>query len=144
MTDKPEIQKLSLSAALRLEFLIIGLGIVALFMIFQPFSLTVFSIGCGLVVVAALANNLLPLADPGTPVRYILWATAVILLIFFTALLVSIAAAHLYGLVFLKAPTVSLLAKVSSKPFWAQPLYWGIGVIDLVLWFAVNRLAGKK
>ena len=144
MTDKSEIQKLTLSAALRLEFLIIGLGIVALFMIFQPFSLTVFSIGCGLVVLAALANNLLPLSEPGMPVRTILWAAVVVLLIFFTALLVSIAAAHLYGLLFLKAPTVSLLAKVSSTPFWAQPLYWGIAFIDLVLWFAVHKLAGKK
>ncbi len=144
MIDKPEIQRLSLSAALRLEFLIIGLGIVALFMIFQPFSLTVFSIGCGLVVMAALANNLLPLAEPGMPVRTILWAVVVVLLIFFTALLVSIAAAHLYGLLFLKAPAVSLLVKVSVKSFWAQPLYWGIAIIDLVLWFTVFRLAEKK
>ena len=72
--DKHEVQRLSLPAALRLEFLIIGLGIIALFMVFQPFSLTVFSVGCGLVVVAALANNLLPLAEPGMPVRKILWA----------------------------------------------------------------------
>jgi hypothetical protein len=142
--DKHEVQKLSLPGALRLEFLIIGLGIVALFMVFQPYSLTVFSVGCGLVVMAALANNLLPLAESGTPIRYILWAAVVVLLIFFTALLVSIAAAHLYGLLFLKAPTVSLLAKVASAPFWAQPLYWGIAVIDIVLWFIVFRLAEKK
>ncbi len=142
--EKQEAQGLSLSAALRLEFFIIGLGIVALFMIFQPFSLTVFSTGCGLVVLAALANNLLPLAEPGIPVRTILWAATVVLLIFFTALLVSIAAAHLYGLLFLKAPAVSLLVKVSSTPFWAQPLYWSILIIDLVLWFVVFRLAGKK
>ncbi len=139
-----ENKKLSLSGALRLEFLIIGLGILALFMIFQPFSLVVFSIGCGLVVVAALANNLLPLAEPGTPIRSILFAASVVLVVFFTALLVSIAAAHLYGLVFLTAPSVSLLVKVSSKPFWAQPLYWGIAVADIIMWFAVYKLKGKK
>ncbi|MFK5977372.1 MAG: hypothetical protein QM488_00610 [Rhizobiaceae bacterium] len=142
--DNHQVKKLSLSGALRLEFLIIALGIVALFMIFQPFSLTVFSIGCGLVVVAALANNLLPLSEPGMPIRKILWATVVVLLIFFTALLVSIAAAHLYGMLFLKAPAVSLLVKVASKPFWAQPLYWGITFIDVVLWFVVFRLVEEK
>ena len=51
-------------AALRMEYAIIGLGILALLMIFQPFSLTVFSIGCMLVVLAGLINNLLPLAQP--------------------------------------------------------------------------------
>ena len=52
-------------AALRLELFIIGLGIFALVLIFQPFSLTVFAIGSGLVVLAGLVNNLLPLARPG-------------------------------------------------------------------------------
>ncbi|PHR95296.1 MAG: hypothetical protein COA78_30445 [Blastopirellula sp.] len=144
MTQKPETKKLTLASALRLEFAIIGLGIVALFMIFQPFSLTVFSLGCGLVVVAALVNNLLPLAEVGTPVRKIFWAATVVFLIFFTALLVSIVAAHLYGLFFLKAPTVSLLVSAPpAKPFWAQPLVWGIAAIDFVLWLVVKRLAGK-
>ena len=73
--------KLTRASALRLEFSVIGLGILALFMIFQPFSLIVFSFGCGFVVLAALANNLLPLAEPGTPVRTIYFAAAVVALI---------------------------------------------------------------
>ena len=54
--------------ALRLEYFIIGLGIFALLLIFQPFSLKLFAIGSGLVVLAGLINNLLPLAQPGVPV----------------------------------------------------------------------------
>ena len=141
---KYQSRKLTLSSALRLEFGIIGLGIVALAMIFQPFSLSVFSAGCGLVVVAALVNNLLPLAEPGTPIRSISFAAAVVLLIFCTALLVSITAAHLYGLAFLKAPAVSLLAKAPAQSFWEHPLFWGLVVADLILWFVVYRLAERK
>ncbi|MEP3276615.1 MAG: hypothetical protein ABJN26_29185 [Stappiaceae bacterium] len=135
---------LNKQSALRLEFTIIGLGIVALMMIFQPFSLTVFSLGCGLVVLAALANNLLPLAETGTPVRTVIFAAAVVALIFCTALLVAIAAAHLYGVAFLKAPAVSLLPRAASPPFWQQPLVWGVATIDVILWFAVFRLQGSK
>ncbi len=136
--------KLTKETALRLEFSIIGLGIVALIMIFQPFSLTIFSLGCGLVVVAALINNLLPLAEPGAPVRMIPFAAAVVALIFCTALLVAIAAAHLYGVAFLKAPAVSLVRRAASAPFYQQPLVWGLAVIDIILWFAVFRLRGDK
>jgi len=136
--------KLTQKSALRLEFTIIGVGIVALFMIFQPFSLSVFSLGCGIVVIAALANNLLPLAETGTPVRKIMFAAVVVALILFTALLVAIAAAHLYGVAFLKAPEVSLLRKVPSAPFWQQPLVWSLAAIDIVLWFLVFRLRGDK
>ncbi len=142
--NKTKIRKLTLSSALRLEFGIIGLGVVALAMIFQPISLPVFSAGCGLVVLAALANNLLPLAEPGTPIRQIIFAAVVVLLIFCTALLVAIAAAHLYGLVFLKAPTVSVLSKATAQPFWQHSLVWGLAVADAVLWFAVFRLTGSK
>jgi hypothetical protein len=136
--------KLTKDSAIRLEFSIIGLGIVALLMIFQPFSLTVFSLGCGLVVLAALINNLLPLAEPGTPVHKIPFAAAVVGLIFCSALLVAIAAAHLYGLAFLKAPAVSLVRRAASAPFYQQPLVWGLAVIDIILWFAVFRLRGDK
>ena len=138
------VSKLTRDSAIRLEFSIIGLGIVALLMIFQPFSLTVFSLGCGLVVLAALVNNLLPLAEPGTPVRMIPFAAAVVALIFVTALLVAIAAAHLYGLAFLKAPAVSLVRRAASAPFYQQPLVWGLAVLDIILWFAVFRLRGDK
>ncbi|MGI9355152.1 MAG: hypothetical protein ACR2PF_08350 [Rhizobiaceae bacterium] len=136
--------KLTRHSALRLEFLVIGLGILALLMIFQPFSLTVFSLGCGLVVLAALANNLLPLAETGVPTRTIMFAATVVGLIFCTALLIAIASAHLYGVAFLKAPAVSLVRRAASAPFWQQPLVWGLAVTDAILWFLVFRLRGGK
>ncbi len=90
--------------ALRLEYFIIGLGIFALVLIFQPFSLTLFAIGSGLVVLAGLVNNLLPLAQPGVPVRSVVTVALVVAMIFCIVLLVSITAAHLYGVFFLKPP----------------------------------------
>src|SRR5690242_11149152 len=66
--DNPR-QGMSVRTATRVEFGIIGLSIVALLLIFQPFSLTLFGVGCCVVVVSGLANNLLPLCQPGIPVR---------------------------------------------------------------------------
>jgi hypothetical protein len=57
------------AAARKVEYTIIGLGVLALLMIFQPFNIMLFTIGCILVVVAGLINNLLPLARPGVPGR---------------------------------------------------------------------------
>ena len=88
--------------ALRLEMFIIGLGLLALVLIFQPFSITVFAIGSGLVVLAGLVNNLLPLAQPGVSARSVFVVALVVAMIFCIVLLVSISAAHLYGVFFLK------------------------------------------
>ena len=63
--SKLEPQGMSNAQALRLEYAIIGLGILALVMIFQPFSLPLFTLGAIVVVFAGLINNLLPMAQPG-------------------------------------------------------------------------------
>lgn len=117
---------MSRGLALRIEFGIIGLGILALAMIFQPFSLAIFSIGCGLVVLAALANNLLPMAEPGKPLRAVIFAGLIVALTFCSVLLVAITAAHVYGLVFLNAPDVSTSPVPPGAPFWTYPLIWGL------------------
>src|ERR1700735_5069436 len=62
-------QGMTAQTATRFEFALIGLSIVALVLIFQPFSLALFGVGCGVVVVSGLANNLLPLCEPGVPGR---------------------------------------------------------------------------
>lgn len=137
---QPRSAGMSRSLALWIEFTIIGVGIAALFMIFQPFTLTLFTVGCGMVVLAALANNLLPFAEPGNSLRTLLFAAVVVLLILCVALLVAILVAHLYGEFFLSAPTVSLVAaRVPNVPFYLQPFYWGIGATALVL-FGLARL----
>jgi len=58
------------TAARTLEYSIIGLGVFALLMIFQPFNIALFTVGCALIVLAGLVNNLLPLAQPGVSGPY--------------------------------------------------------------------------
>ncbi len=129
MTPRNGMSRIS---ALRLEFALIGLGLVALVLIFQPFSLALFSIGCGLVVLAALANNLLPLARTGVPGRSVVFAGVLIAMIFCLVCLVSIAAAHLYGAAFLTAPPAAGPVP-PAEPFWRQPLVWALGVVAAAL-----------
>jgi len=114
--------------AQRLEWSLIGLGIVALALIFQPFSLALFGIGCALVVFAGLANNLLPLCEPGTALRSLAVASVIVALTFFVVMLVSIVAAYLYGVFFVNA-----IAPDRSEPFYRQPFVWGVAAIAVAL-----------
>jgi hypothetical protein len=93
-------QGMSVRTATAVEFALIGLSIIALVLIFQPFSLTLFGIGCVVVVVSGLANNLLPLCEPGVPVRSLVNCGLVVAAIFVAVLIISIASAYLYGRVF--------------------------------------------
>jgi len=126
--------------AFRIEATVIGIGILALAMIFQPFSLAIFSIGCILVVLAALANNLLPFAQPGKPLRKVIFAGLIVALVFCTALVVSIAAAHLYGVAFLNPPPAGTSLVAPAAPFWMQPLVWTLAALALVLAVLVRRM----
>ena len=89
---------MSAAAARRLEYSIIGLGLVALALIFQPFSLALFGIGCGLVIFAGLANNLLPLCEAGRPLGSVVRVALIVLVIFVVVALLAIGSAWLYGL----------------------------------------------
>lgn len=125
-------QGMTPQGALRLEYAIIGLGIFALILIFQPFNIMLFAVGSVLVVVAALINNLLPLAKPGVPVRSVVMVAMVVAMIFCIVLLIAIAAAHLYGVFFLKPPDPNTAAgkvQLATPPFWMQPLVWGIAAV---------------
>ncbi|HYD05672.1 MAG TPA: hypothetical protein VEC60_08095 [Reyranella sp.] len=124
------------ATALRLEYAIIGLGVLALLLIFQPFNITLFTIGCILVVLAGLINNLLPLAQPGVPVRTVVKVGMVVAMIFCIALLVSIFAAYLYGVFFLAAPdpnTTSGKVQLAAKPWYMHNFTWSVAVIACVL-----------
>ncbi len=136
MTDRSSNTGMTRDGAQRLEFFIIGLGIFALILIFQPFSVTLFAVGGVLVVIAGLINNLLPLAQPGVRVRSVITVGMVVAMIFCIVLLVSIAAAHFYGVAFLKPPdpnTQMGKIQLATPPFWMQPLVWGIAVVAVVL-----------
>lgn len=124
------------AGALRLEYAIIGLGMFALVLIFQPFSITLFAVGSALVVIAGLVNNLLPMAQPGVQVRTVLWAGMIVAMAFCIVLLVAIAAAHFYGVAFLQPPnpdTAAGKAQLATPPFWRQPLVWGIAAVAAAL-----------
>jgi hypothetical protein len=124
------------AGALRLEYAIIGLGMFALVLIFQPFSITLFAVGSALVVIAGLVNNLLPMAQPGVQVRTVLWAGMIVAMVFCIVLLVAIAAAHLYGVAFLAPPNPDTTAgkvQLATPPFWMQPLVWGIAAVAAAL-----------
>ena len=136
-------QGMTRQGALRLEFFIIGLGIFALLLIFQPFSLKLFAIGSVLVVIAGLINNLLPMAQPGVRVRSVITIAMVVAMIFCIVLLISIGAAQLYGAFFLKPPDPNTLAgkaQLAAAPFWRQPLVWGIAAVAAVLALAITAM----
>jgi hypothetical protein len=145
MSDTPP-KVLRSTDALRLEAFIIGLGILALLLIFQPFSITLFAVGSGLVVLAGLLNNLLPLARPGVRLRTIIAVALVVAFIFCCVLLVSIAAAHVYGVLFLKPPDPATTAgkvQLATPPFYMQPLVWGLAVAAACFGALITHLSRK-
>lgn len=90
-------QGMSAAQARRLEYGLIGLCLLALLFIFQPFSQALFSIGCVGVVVGGLAFNLVPLCVPGAKGRDVAKAGLIVLVIFVVVVLVALASAWLYG-----------------------------------------------
>ncbi len=96
MTTTTTAGGLSARAAKRIEYAIIALCCVALIMIFQPFSLGLFTVGCILVVVGGLAFNLVPLCRPGVRPRSLFKATGIILLILVIVALLGMGSAELY------------------------------------------------
>jgi hypothetical protein len=126
-------------AARRVEYAIIALGVFALALIFQPFNLSLFGIGCALVVVAGLVNNLLPLCQPGEKPRTLVRAGFITGLIFCVVLLISLSAAYLYGVFFVIA-----FAPDNSEPFYKQSFVWGIAAIAVLLAAAVFLLRPTK
>jgi hypothetical protein len=134
------------ASARKVEYAIIGLGILALVMIFQPFDITLFAVGCVLVVVAALANNLLPLAQPGVPARAVVQAAMIIAMIFCVTVLIAICAAYLYGLFFLRPPDPSTMAgrvQLNATPWYMHGFTWTIAIIACVL-VGLITLQGRR
>ena len=73
------------------------MSVLSLILIFQPFSLLLYSVGAGLVVFAGLAFNLMPLCTPGRPLRSVVIAALVVLAIFVIVTLLALASAMLYA-----------------------------------------------
>lgn len=78
------------------EYGIIGLCIIALLMIFQPFNLFFYSIGAGLVVLGGLAFNLIPFCREGVPLSKLGKIALIVLAILAAAILLGIGTGYLY------------------------------------------------
>ncbi len=93
-----KVTGMSAAQARTAEGAIIALCLFALFAIFQPFSLGLFSFGCGLVVLGGLAFNLVPFCQPGRPARDLGRAAAIVVAVFIVILAFALTSAWLYGL----------------------------------------------
>jgi hypothetical protein len=99
MDDRPQASPgMSVGQAKTIERAIVGISILALVLMFQPLSLTLYSIGAGLVVFAGLAFNLVPLCTPGRPLGSLVRGAVVIVLIFIVVTLLALGSAKLYAI----------------------------------------------
>ncbi|MGI9416548.1 MAG: hypothetical protein ACR2RA_01790 [Geminicoccaceae bacterium] len=78
------------------EYGIISLCVVALLMIFQPFTLFFYSIGAGLVVLGGLAFNLIPFCREGVPFSKLGKVMLIVLAILGIAIVLGIGTGYLY------------------------------------------------
>ncbi len=144
--SNPEPTGMTNRQALRLEYFIIGLGILALVMIFQPFSLALFTIGSIVVVFAGLINNLLPLAQPGVPARSVITVAMVVAMVFCIVLLLAIFSASLYGTFFLKPPDPNTTAgkvQLAATPWYLHSFTLSIAAVAAVLAGLITLRARK-
>jgi hypothetical protein len=79
------------------ELTIVGVSLLSLVLLFQPFSLTLYSVGAGLVVLAGLAFNLVPLCTPGRTFGSLAKAALIIAIIFVVVTLLALGSAMLYS-----------------------------------------------
>jgi hypothetical protein len=87
---------MSRATARGIEYSIIGLCLLSLILVFQPFSLTLYGIGAGLVVLGGLAFSLVPLCRPGAPLRGVVRAGIVVLLILLVVFAIALGTSFAY------------------------------------------------
>ena len=88
---------MSATTARAIEWSIIALCLASLVFVFQPVSPAFHATGMVLVVVGALAFNLVPLCRPGRPVMGLVRITAIIAVILAVAIAIAMGTAILYG-----------------------------------------------
>ena len=84
------------SQAKLIEYSIIGLCILALSMIFQPFNMVFYSIGAALVVLGGLAFNLIPFCREGVPMAKLGKVALIVLAVLAAAIVLGIGTGYLY------------------------------------------------
>jgi len=96
MTDPRTRTGMSRRQARTIEFSIIGLCILALVFVFQPFSITLFGVGAVAVIVGGLAFNLVPYCQPGGDLRKLIKTGLIVLTILVVVILLALGATELY------------------------------------------------
>ncbi len=89
---------MSVRQAKTIEYSIVAISVLSLVLLFQPFSLAVYSVGAGIVVLAGLAFNLVPLCTPGRSLASVVKAALIIVIVFFIVAALSMGAVELYAM----------------------------------------------
>jgi hypothetical protein len=89
---------MSVTQAKAIEYSIVAVSVLSLVLLFQPFSLALYSIGAGLVVLAGLAFNLVPLCTPGRPLASLVKAAVIIVIILIAVAALSMGSVELYAM----------------------------------------------
>jgi len=79
------------------ERTIVGFSILSLVFLFQPFSMTLYSIGCIAVVAGGLLFNLVPLCVEGVKASQLIKVAIIIFTILIIVAIVAIGSAELYS-----------------------------------------------
>jgi hypothetical protein len=88
---------MSAATARTIEYSIIALCVISLVLIFQPFSLRLYGIGAGLVVLGGLAFNLIPQCRPGVPARWLITVSLIVLALLVLVFLLAVGTSYLYA-----------------------------------------------
>jgi hypothetical protein len=97
MSERTEKEGMSAAAARTIEYSIIALCVISLVLIFQPFSLTLYGIGAGLVVLGGLAFNLIPHCRPGVPPRWLITVALIVLALLVVVFVLAVGTSYLYA-----------------------------------------------
>jgi hypothetical protein len=97
MSARSEGEGMSAVTARTIEYAIIALCLVALIMIFQPFSLTLYGIGAGLVVLGGLLFNLIPHCRAGVPLRWLGTVILIVIALLVVVFVLAVGTSYLYA-----------------------------------------------
>ena len=97
MTDNAKPQGMGRARARTLELGIIGICLLGLFFVFQPFSKTLFGVGAVVVVFGGLIFNLVPLCKPDRQIRSVVAGAGIVAVVFLVVVLLALGSAELYG-----------------------------------------------
>ena len=88
---------LSKKQAKVVERAIVGFSILSLVFLFQPFSMSLYSIGCIAVVVGGLSFNLVPLCVEGVKPSQLIKIAIIIIIILIIVAILAVGSAELYS-----------------------------------------------